>query len=39
MEPVKEISPNPLKLKERMKIPRQHMPEQEATLRLRISRK
>jgi glutamate synthase (NADPH/NADH) small chain len=34
MEPVKEISPNPLKLKDRMKVPRQHMPEQEAELRI-----
>jgi len=34
MQPVKEISPNPLKLKERMKVPRQHMPEQEAELRV-----
>lgn len=34
MEPVKEISPNPLKLKDRMKVPRQHMPEQEAGLRV-----
>ena len=34
MEPVKEVSPNPLKLKERMKVPRQHMPEQEAELRV-----
>lgn len=34
MEPIKEISPNPLKLKERMKVPRQHIPEQEATLRI-----
>ena len=34
MEPVKEISPNPLKLKDRMKVPRQHMPEQEAELRV-----
>jgi glutamate synthase (NADPH/NADH) small chain len=34
MEPVKETSPNPLKLKDRMKVPRQHMPEQEAELRI-----
>jgi glutamate synthase (NADPH) small chain len=34
MKPVKEISPNPLKLKDRMKVPRQHMPEQEAELRI-----
>ena len=34
MEPVKETSPNPLKLKDRMKVPRQHMPEQEAELRV-----
>ena len=34
MEPVKEVSPNPLKLKDRMKVPRQHMPEQEAELRV-----
>ena len=34
MEPVKEVSPNPLKLKDRMKVPRQHMPEQEAELRI-----
>jgi len=34
MEPVKETSPNPLKLKDRMKVPRQHMPEQEAKLRV-----
>jgi glutamate synthase (NADPH/NADH) small chain len=34
MEPVKETSPNPLKLKDRMKVRRQHMPEQEAELRV-----
>ncbi len=34
MEPVKEISPNPLKMKDRMKVPRQHMPEQQAELRV-----
>ncbi len=34
MESVKEVSPNPLKLKDRMKVPRQHMPEQEAGLRI-----
>jgi glutamate synthase (NADPH) small chain len=34
MEPVKEISPNPLKMKDRIKIPRQHMPEQQAQLRV-----
>jgi glutamate synthase (NADPH) small chain len=34
MEPVKEVSPNPLKMKDRMKVPRQHMPEQEAGLRI-----
>jgi glutamate synthase (NADPH) small chain len=34
MEPVKEVSPNPLKLKDRMKVPRQHMPEQQAELRV-----
>ena len=34
MEPVKEISPNPLKMKDRMKVPRQHMPEQQADLRV-----
>ena len=34
IEPVKEISPNPLKMKDRMKVPRQHMPEQQAELRV-----
>lgn len=34
MGPVKEISPNPLKMKDRMKVPRQHMPEQQAELRV-----
>ncbi|HEY1471155.1 MAG TPA: NADPH-dependent glutamate synthase [Candidatus Acidoferrum sp.] len=34
MEPVREISPNPLKMKDRMKVPRQHMPEQKAELRV-----
>ncbi len=34
MELVKEISPNPLKMKDRMKVPRQHMPEQQADLRV-----
>jgi glutamate synthase (NADPH/NADH) small chain len=34
MDAVKEVSPNPLKMKERMKVPRQHMPEQEAALRI-----
>jgi glutamate synthase (NADPH) small chain len=34
MTPVKEASPNPLHLRDRMKIPRQGMPEQEATLRV-----
>ena len=34
MQPVKEISPNPLKMKDRMKVPRQHMPEQQAELRV-----
>jgi glutamate synthase (NADPH) small chain len=34
MTPVKEISPNPLTLKERIKVPRQHMPEQVAELRV-----
>jgi glutamate synthase (NADPH) small chain len=34
MEPVKEISPNPLKMKDRMKVPRQLMPEQQAELRV-----
>jgi glutamate synthase (NADPH) small chain len=35
MSPVKEPSANPLTLKERMKVPRQHMPEQAAELRVR----
>ena len=34
MSPTKEVSPNPLKLKDRMKIPRQHMLEQAAELRV-----
>lgn len=34
MTPTKEVSANPLKLKERMTIPRQHMPEQAAGLRV-----
>src|SRR5271169_906596 len=34
MSPVKELSANPLTLKERMKVPRQHMPEQAAELRV-----
>ena len=34
MSPAKEASPNPLPLKERMKIPRQHMLEQAAELRV-----
>jgi glutamate synthase (NADPH/NADH) small chain len=34
MNPTKEASPNPLKLKDRMKIPRQHMLEQAAELRV-----
>jgi glutamate synthase (NADPH/NADH) small chain len=34
MSPVKEPSRNPLALKERMKVPRQHMPEQPAELRV-----
>jgi glutamate synthase (NADPH) small chain len=34
IEPVKEISPNPLKMKDRMKVPRQLMPEQQAELRV-----
>ncbi len=34
MSPTKEASPNPLKLKDRMKIPRQHMLEQAAELRV-----
>ena len=34
MSPVKEPSANPLTLKERMKMPRQHMPEQAAELRV-----
>ncbi len=34
MTPVKEPSANPLALKQRMKIPRQHMPEQAAELRV-----
>src|SRR5664279_3184291 len=34
MSPAKEASPNPLKLKDRMKIPRQHMLEQAAELRV-----
>ncbi len=34
MESVKEISPNPLKLKDRMKVPRQQMPEQVAEQRV-----
>jgi glutamate synthase (NADPH/NADH) small chain len=34
MNPIKEASPNPLKLKDRMKIPRQHMVEQAAELRV-----
>jgi glutamate synthase (NADPH) small chain len=35
MEPVREVSANPLKMKDRMKVPRQHMPEQQAELRVR----
>jgi glutamate synthase (NADPH) small chain len=34
MSPVKEPSANPLTLKERMKVPHQHMPEQAADLRV-----
>lgn len=34
MQPVKEIRPNALQLKERMKVPRQRMPEQDAQLRI-----
>ena len=34
MSPVKQPSANPLPLKERMKVPRQHMPEQAAELRI-----
>jgi len=34
MTQVNEVSPNPLKLKDRMKIPRQHMLEQPAELRV-----
>ncbi len=34
MSPAKEVSANPLPLKERMKIPRQHMVEQAAELRV-----
>ena len=34
MSPVKEPSANPLTLKERMKVPHQHMPEQAAELRV-----
>jgi glutamate synthase (NADPH/NADH) small chain len=34
MSPVKEPSVNPLTLKERMKVPHQHMPEQPADLRV-----
>jgi len=34
MSPVKEPSANPLTLKERMKVPRQQMPEQLAELRV-----
>jgi glutamate synthase (NADPH) small chain len=34
MTPVNEVSPNPLKLKDRMKIPRQHMVEQAPELRV-----
>ncbi len=34
MNTTKEVSPNPLKLKDRMKIPRQHMLEQAAELRV-----
>ena len=34
MSPVKEPSANPLTLKERMKLPHQHMPEQAAELRV-----
>ena len=34
MSPVKEPSANPLTLKERMKVPHQHMPEQEPDLRV-----
>jgi glutamate synthase (NADPH) small chain len=34
MSPVKEPSANPLTLKERMKAPHQHMPEQPAGLRI-----
>lgn len=35
MSPVKEPSPNPLTLKERMKVPHQYMPEQPAELRVK----
>jgi len=31
--PVTAASPNPVPVKERMKMPRQHMPEQQAELR------
>jgi glutamate synthase (NADPH) small chain len=33
MTPVKKVSANPLPMKERMKVPRQHMPEQLAEIR------
>ena len=34
MSPAKEVSANPVPMKERMKIPRQGMPEQAAELRV-----